>query len=202
MEKFKNIYRIDSARLQNYDYSQPGDYFITICTKNHENYFGKIENDIMLINDFGKIVNDCWHDLPNHYHNLILDKFVIIPNHIHGIMMINNNAVINGNVQTGLSPVCTGPVCAENTKPGVETGLRPVSKGMNKNNKFHGIPEFIRALKSFSSRRINELRNAKYPEIWQSRYYDRVIRNDDELDRIREYIIDNPANWKNDENYK
>jgi putative transposase len=133
--------------------------------------FGIILNGQMILNDNGKIVVSSWYDLPNHYNNLVLDEFIIMPNHLHCIMIINNH---------------------------VETGLRPVSE--NAIVKRHGISEFVRALKSFSSRKINLLRNSKYPEIWQARFFERVIRNDNELFYIRNYIINNPTNWLFDEN--
>ena len=166
-EKFRNKYRIASSRLPGYDYSRDGAYFITICTKNHENLFGdviglpvdavyadetvtvetglrpvstniKLSAEIKL-SDFGKIGSDCWYDLTNHYPNIILDQFIVMPNHIHGIIMIQNYSGIKQN---------------------------------------HGIPEFVRAFKSFSSRKINEFRKSKQPDTWQLRYYDHIIRSD------------------------
>jgi REP element-mobilizing transposase RayT len=85
------------TRLKNYDYSQGGYYFVTVCTKNRDEWFGKVEREGMILNQYGKIVNQCWNDLPNHYLNCSLDAFVIMPNHIHGIIVIhNNNTVGNG----------------------------------------------------------------------------------------------------------
>jgi len=85
------------TRLKNYDYSENGYYFITICAKNREEWFGKVEKEVMILNHYGKIVNQCWDGLPNHYLNCSLDTFVIMPNHIHGIIVIrNNNTVGNG----------------------------------------------------------------------------------------------------------
>jgi len=84
-------------RLRGFNYSQSGYYFITICTKNKEEWFGRIENEEMILNKYGKIVSQCWYDLPNHYSNCSLGSFVIMPNHVHGIIMINDkNAVGNG----------------------------------------------------------------------------------------------------------
>jgi REP element-mobilizing transposase RayT len=84
-------------RLRDYDYSKSGYYFITICTKNREEWFGKVENEVMILNHYGKIVNQCWGDLPNHYLNCSLDTFVVMLNHIHGIIVIrNDNTVGNG----------------------------------------------------------------------------------------------------------
>jgi putative transposase len=160
MEKFRNKYRIPSARLKGFDYSQNGLYFITINTNNHQSIFGNIidgsvDNIIspkMILSEAGIIVSDCWYDLPNHYPNIILDEFIIMPDHIHGIIKIENSSDIK-------------------TK--------------------HGLSEFIRAFKSFSSRRINELRKTKKPDIWQQRFYDRIIRSNIELNNIRLYIKNN-----------
>jgi len=84
-------------RLKSYDYSQDGYYFVTICAENRKEWFGKVEKGEMILNQYGKIANQCWDDLPNHYLNCSLDIFVIMPNHIHGIIVINNdNTVGNG----------------------------------------------------------------------------------------------------------
>ena len=177
MTLYKNKYRVESTRLQEYDYSSPGAYFITICTKNRECFLGEIADRQMLPNNFGKIVLDCWHDLPNHYANIILDAFVIMPNHMHGIIFINS-------VETGFKPVST---CTDTTNP-------------DKHNN-HGLPEFVRALKTFSSRRINTYRHSPDCQVWQSRFHDHIIRNENELRKIREYIVSNSLNWETDENY-
>ncbi|GAB4220176.1 MAG TPA: transposase [Spirochaetota bacterium] len=157
MTLFKNKYRSETTRLKGFDYASPGAYFITICTYNREHVFGKIINGTMMVNETGKIVNECLHDLPNHYPNLKIDEYVIMPDHIHCIMVITEKYT-------------------------------------------HGIFEFVRALKSFSSRRINEMRKNKFPPIWQSRFYDHIIRNEYELNIIRNYIINNPKKWNNGRN--
>ncbi len=170
--RFRQKYRIETTRLNGYDYSKPGNYFITICTKDRKPLFGEISDERIRLSETGKIVSECWSALPNHYQNIILDEFIVMPNHIHGIIIIRN--------------------------------------GLDYNSK-HGLSEFIRAFKSFSSRRINELRKSKIVDvgtvetglsvetglrpvstIWQPRFYDRVIRSDNELNRIRLYIKNNP----------
>jgi putative transposase len=174
MGKFNpDIHHRRSIRLKDYDYSQAGAYFITICTQNRECLFGEIINGKMILNGYGEMVLKCWSDLPNHYYNLILDSFVLMPNHLHGIMYI---------------PVNVG------------AGLKPAPTRASK--KTHGLPEFVRALKTFSARRINEIRNTPGISVWQRNYYERVIRDESELNKIREYIINNPLNWETDENYK
>jgi putative transposase len=187
--KFRNKYRIESVRLNGYDYSRNGAYFITICTKRHLCLFGNIDVETGLrpvstnksdksdnsdisnktgkktirinLSEEGKIVTVCWFDLLNHYSNIILDEFIVMPNHVHGIIIIQN--------YTG-----------EKQK--------------------HGLSEFVRAFKSFSSRRINEFRKSNNSETWQQRYYDHIIHSDNELDRIRKYIKNNPDNWLTDQN--
>lgn len=124
-------------------------------TNNNTNIIHKTNLKIRL-SDYGKIVSDCWFDLPNHYSNIILDEFVIMPNHVHGIIIIQNNAD------------------------------RP---------KQHGLSEFMRAFKSFSTRRINEICTTGKVEIWQPRFYDHIIRSEHDRNRIRKYIRNNPAKW-------
>ena len=171
---YKDKYRIKSTRLKHFDYSSNGAYFVTICTKNRECVFGNVINGEMKLSDRGKIVEQCWDDLPNHYLNCILDTFVIMPNHVHGIIIIDNP---------------------------VEAGFKPAST----NKKHHGLFEIIRAFKTFSSRKINQIQKSFYFR-WQRDYYEHVIRNDEELNRVREYIINNPVQWEldneNPKNYK
>ncbi|MFH0854653.1 MAG: hypothetical protein V1891_04130, partial [bacterium] len=123
-QKFKNKYRIKSTRLAEYDYSQNGAYFITICVKNREHLFGEIIDGKLLDNERSKICIACWLDLPNHYGNCILDAFVIMPNHAHLIIFIQNDAVAveTGFVETGF--VETGFVETGFVETGfVETGF-------------------------------------------------------------------------------
>jgi len=98
-------------RLKNYDYSNDGHYFVTICTKNRENFFGKIKDQKMFLNEIGKIAKICWLEIPKHFPNVILDEFVIMPNHIHGIIIIDNP--INKNENTvGNKNFCSLQECS------------------------------------------------------------------------------------------
>lgn len=101
MTLYQNKYRVETTRLQNWNYASDGWYFITICTKGREHIFGKIEHATMNLNQFGRIVEQCWYDLPNHYLNLILDAFVVMPNHFHGIMIIDNKTKPDANTDAG-----------------------------------------------------------------------------------------------------
>lgn len=152
-------------RLQGYDYSRAGAYFVTVCTHDRLCLFGEIADRRMALNDAGRMVQQVWDDLPNHYSHVELDECVVMPNHVHGIVVI---------VGAGFKPAPTKPT------------------------KRHGLPEIVRALKAFSARRINEMRGMPGGKIWQRGYYEHIIRNDDELNRIREYIANNPMKWEMD----
>ena len=89
LTNFKNTFRIESARMKEWDYASPWWYYVTINTMNHNDYFGKVVKEIMLMNDLGRIVDDCWKNIPKHFPNVELDYYVIMPNHIHGIIIIN-----------------------------------------------------------------------------------------------------------------
>jgi REP element-mobilizing transposase RayT len=80
-----------SIRLKEYDYSQAGEYFVKICTQNHECKFGNIVNGEMHLNDFGMVVEDCWKGIPLHFKNVELDEYIIMPNHLHGILILNES---------------------------------------------------------------------------------------------------------------
>ncbi len=166
-----------SIRLVEYDYKRAGYYFITICIKSGT-LFGNISNGKMKLNFPGNIVKKCWLDLPKHYKNCKLDYYVIMPDHFHGIMIINND------------------IGAVNV---VGAGLKPAPTGKTINSKKHGLPEIIRGFKTFSSRKINESKYFKEKFHWQRSFYDRVIRNENELYKIREYIYQNPVKWELDD---
>lgn len=101
MSKYQNKYRVESTRLKNWDYSNAALYFITICVFEHKEYFGQIHNCIMELNEFGKICDKCWCEIPIHYTNVELDLYVIMPDHMHGIIIINDyNKKKNNIVET------------------------------------------------------------------------------------------------------
>lgn len=197
MTLFKNKYRIESFRLKNWDYRNAGAYFITICTKNRENYFGKIvdapihnvesqciaslqqphpqqPNNIMQSSQIGKIIENEWIKTPEIRPdmNLELGEFVVMPNHFHAILMIGQNEY---NIQLGHGEF--------NNKFG------PQSKN---------VSSILRGFKSAvttASRLID-------PDFgWQSKFHDHIIRNHEEYQRIENYIINNPKNWDEDKFY-
>ncbi len=165
------IHHRRSIRLQGYNYSRVGAYFVTICTKNRECLFGEVMDGQMQLNDVGKILQATWDALPDHYSHVELDAWVIMPNHAHGII------VLDSTVGAGLKPAPT------------TTKSAPTR---------HGLPEIVRALKTFSSRRINGLRQTPGAKIWQRNYWEHIVRNESEMNHIREYIQNNPGQWEMD----
>jgi len=180
-EKFKNKYKIESVRLKDYDYSQNGIYFLTICTKNREEYFGSIVNKEMILNEMGKIAENFWKEIPNHFSNMRLDEFVVMPNHVHGIIEI----------------LCDKHARRDEAMPRLYNGAYP------KMSKISPMPGSLSVILGSYKSIITKTIRKKIPYIffaWQSRYYDRIIRNEIELNRIREYIFNNPAKWEEDRN--
>ncbi len=170
-----------SIRLENYDYSNEGAYFVTICMEEKDLYLGRIVKDEIELNRFGESVDKCWNDLPQHYPHVELDEFVIMPNHVHGIIALKEE----DNVGAGLRPARIK-----------RAGLRPAPTPAP--TKHHGLSEIVRAFKSFSSRHINKIRQTPGTRVWQRDYFERVVRDEEELYNIRQYIIDNPINWATD----
>lgn len=168
-----------SIRLRGYDYSRAGAYFVTICAQHRKCLFGDIVDGKLVFNENGQIVLSVWHGLTNHYSHVELDAFVVMPNHVHGIIVLHDDNIGGGGgVGAGFKPAPT-------VKP-----TRTVKR--------HVLSEIIRGFKTFSARRINEMRESPGTPVWQRNYYEHIIRNDGELNRIREYIENNPTNWETD----
>ncbi len=158
----QNKPRRKSIRLLGHDYSAPGAYFFTACTRHRLPLFGRVVAGEIAANRLGAAVEDCWTKLPDHYDNIALDAFTLMPNHVHGLIII------------------------------VGAGFKPAPTGR------HGAAEIVRAFKTFSARRINELRASPGAPVWQRGFYDRIIRSGDELNRARAYIENNPRMWSED----
>jgi len=174
-DKFRNVYRILSTRLPNWNYSKNGYYFITICTKERKHYFGEIYGKEMQLTKNGKIAQKYWFEIPKHFPFVELDEFVIMPNHVHGIVIIKNNTF------------------------NVETPNLGVSTTKTKPNKWKSgcLGSIINQYKRICTIQIRE---NYFNFSWQSRFYDNIIRNEFDLNRIRQYIQDNPQNWDEDRN--
>ncbi|HHD92174.1 MAG TPA: transposase [Candidatus Portnoybacteria bacterium] len=193
-----------SVRLSEYDYSSSGWYFITICTQNHYELFGKIVDSKMILNEYGKIVEKVLLKLPQRYKNVELDEYVIMPNHFHGIIVINNDDDTDS-VGAGLVPAREmGDYCetGDHKDLSCDHKGRPYTARDNENNK----PTIGNITGAFKSITTNEyIRGVKIKKwtpfnyrIWQRNYYEHIIRNEKSLNKIRQYIIDNPPKWEID----
>lgn len=185
-----------NIRLKGYDYSQPGAYFVTICTRDRACLFGEVADGEMRLNEWGEIVLWTWRDLPNHVPNVQLDAFVIMPNHVHGIIIITDPANAPAAVGAGSEPAPTQPQPAP-AQPAPDQSIASISGGIAA--KRYGLPEIMRQFKTFSARRINEQRGTPGLPIWQRNYYEHIIRNEESLNCIRQYIADNPLRWALDQ---
>ena len=169
---FKDKYRVESARLQEWDYSRSGCYFVTICIKNREYMFGQIENDEMVLSEIGGVAKQCWREIPNHFSFVELDEFVIMPNHIHGIIVIAENV----ETQNVASLQHKNPNKFEPQSNNLASIIRGFKVGVKKWATIQGI--------NFE---------------WQPRFHDRIIRDEKELWNVRNYIRHNHLKWDEDE---
>jgi putative transposase len=174
--KFRNKYRIPSARLSTWDYGNDGSYFITICTARRKHYFGEIINAEMQLSKIGELANKIWNAIPDHFPHFYLDAFTVMPNHLHGIILIKK-------------PYPNRGLIAHPPKPN-----HPRFRNQGKKT----ISSMVGSFKSAVAKYCNE---NNLPFGWQARFHDHIIRNDEELYVIRNYIINNPRNWKEDKFY-
>ena len=186
-------------RLYEYNYSSDGDYFVTICTKDRQEFFGEIRNGIMGLNEFGCIAAECWQEIPKYFKNVQLYDWVIMPNHVHGILVIdvtkNRNSVGDANMRT-----MTDNNLYHTDYPTSERDacLRPLHGAERQNDRTKMLlPKIIHGFKSTVTRRINRIQNKIFFQ-WQRSYYDHIIDNEKSFNNICEYIQNNPINWKSD----
>ena len=192
MNPKSSLPRRHAMRLRGYDYSQPGAYFVSICVQHRKCLFGTIIDGQMRLNEIGEIVVECWNRIPQHFPSVELGEYVIMPNHIHGI--------IASNIVGARSP---RPIEAEHSiSPTVGArSPRPTENTKNHTDEIRSPPlgKIIAYFKYQSTKHINQHHNMPGTRIWQRNYYDHVIRDDTDLQRIRQYIQDNPMKWALDQ---
>jgi putative transposase len=158
-----------SIRLYGYDYSSPGLYFVTVCVQKKELLFGDIADGGVVLGQTGQEVRRIWESLPQRFGSVVLDAFIVMPNHIHGIIEI---------VGAPLAP----PGSRREADPGSQPTLGAI----------------VRTFKSRSAISVNRLLNRSGRRLWQRNYYEHIVRDQDELAKIREYIAENPLWWAQD----
>jgi len=217
------IHHRRSIRLPKYDYSQPGFYFITLCTQNRLHLFGEISDDIMVLNDAGKMIHRIWNEIPIHYKPFAIHNFVVMPNHIHGILEITsitgpracpdsaNNTCPNSLTQT--QPDTTTPDGSNigdyntggyNTEKGQPRGGAPTGPTTNPATpRTTQLSDIVGRYKSLTTKiYINGIHHHGWQpfntRVWQRNYWEHIIRNENEYLKIVQYIIENPAKWAGD----
>ncbi len=163
-----------SLRLKDYDYSQNGAYFITICTQDRQYLLGEIINGEIILTDFGSLVEQKIKEMSQHY-DVEIDTYCVMPNHIHMIMLI-----------VGAGP-CACPINKSNCSILIGS-TRGFSIGSTRGST-PTVGEYVKRLKTITTKRNR---------IWQRNYYEHIIRDEDDLNRIREYVVNNPVNWIDD----
>jgi putative transposase len=216
-----DIHHRRSIRLKAYDYSQPGVYFVTVCTQNREPIFGHIQKSSMILNESGEMIKKWWEKIPIKFDNTKIDLYVIMPNHIHMILIINNpkteeylNFDKGKNTVLPLHKNYDKNILNRNSDNivGVDPCINPDShiKIGTKNNfykhhgKLYGLPKYISWFKRMTTNEY--IRNVRYKnwepfdkKLWQRNYYEHIIKYEKELNKYREYIKNNPLKWDEDE---
>ena len=171
----KSIHKRTSSRLQGWDYRTPGWYFVTICTRNKAPVLGEISHSETRLNPLVEIAKRFWDEIPNHFHNAEVDEYTIMPNHIHGILIIQPYPIIDQTTDS-------------------------------KNHNSHQLPKpksLSTIIRSYKSAVTRWARSNGFPSFaWQPRFYDHIVRDDEDLHRIRRYISENPSKWELDEYFK
>jgi putative transposase len=194
-DKYLNKYRIESTRLQNWDYGWNAAYFVTICTGNMAWYFGDVINKKMNFSEIGEVADKCWLEIPEHFSFVKLDVHQVMPNHVHGIIIIDKP---NGRPNYG----CVGGELLD-TQNFAYLPIQPIQPSQTQKNKFgpqsQNLASIIRGYKIGVTKYA---RNNGISFSWQSRFHDHIIRDDASFKRIQQYIINNPQNWDSDKFYK
>ena len=195
-EKFRNKYRIPSARRPNWDYAWSANYFITICTYHKQSFFGEIVNGAMQLSEIGRIVELEWLKTsairPDM--NIHMGAFVIMPNHFHAIITIGENQFNDGrDAMLGVSKPFADAIRDGDAKHGVSTGYKNAFIPQSKN-----LSSIVRGFKSAVT---VQARTIHADFAWQTRFHDHIIRNSESHDTIERYILNNPINWTEDKFY-
>ena len=203
-----NIHHRRSIRLQGYDYTQAGAYFITVCTQDRECLFGDVVTvgatprgcPTVVLNDAGRMVQTVWDEIPFHYPGMEINEFVVMPNHIHGIVVIvgatpRGCPVLTRGCPASIPCGCPDPdvgTCGQAQGPAPTANTGPLSVG-----------DIVHRFKTMTTKRyadgVKQSGWRSFPgRLWQRNYWEHIIRDEMELNRIREYIRNNPVQWESD----
>ena len=213
---YKNKFRNESIRLQNWDYRWDSSYFITICAK--KNYFGEIQNNKMHLSPIGVLADVFWFEIKNHAKNVLLESFVVMPNHIHGIITLNggwmdDNYMDDGNVESVGNVDSVGIGHAQslqnhtqnneykqniNNIPWDTNNRKTIGQKRFQNIGKNSISSIVGSYKSAVTKHTRRL---GFEFEWQKLFYENKIRNEESHDNITNYIKNNVVNWDKDRFY-
>lgn len=199
MTLYRGTYRVESARHPDWDYGNPGWYFVTLCTQKRICFFGTIQNGMVGLSHAGCVAHRCWTAIPDHFDHVRLDAFVIMPNHVHGLVGIMDR--LPEETRRGTEETRHG---TEETRHG--TSLRGVDDHESGKERRSPMSEITPDSGSLGII-INQYKGAVTRTVrrgectdfaWQPRYHDRIVRDEREFQAIRRYIVDNPIQWTGD----
>ena len=201
-EKYRGKYRQESARAQWWDYTQPGDYFITICTHDRRHFFGEIRNGRMEYSAIGALAFAFWYEIPRHAPGVELGEFVVMPNHIHGIITLpgppDGDETGDGAVRTRHAVSVPPPPPPSPPPPPPPSPPDPRTPGQRRYQNI-GKRSISSIVGSYKSAVTKYARRMGFDDFkWQRLFHDHIIRNPAEYDRIANYIRNNVANWRED----
>ena len=211
MEYNPAVHRRRSIRLRGYDYSQAGAYFVTICSQSRICFFGDIVDGDICLNDSGRMIQAIWDNLPIRFHHIRLDEFTVMPNHIHGIIILARRG--ESCIRPDIRPESNGPLGDHHSGDHIlgdhkdrPYGTLPETE--NYTHRPHGtlsntFGRIVQAFKSISTHKyIIGVKQSGWPpfpgKLWQRNYWEHIVRYESEMNRIREYIRNNPSQWELD----
>jgi REP element-mobilizing transposase RayT len=211
-EKFRNKYRVPSARLQNWNYGTNGAYFITICTKDMQHFFGEVVDKKMVLNTTGALAEEYWIEIVKQFPYVELGNFQIMPNHMHGILIIDKPAVETRFIASKLNKEMVDDprfIASKLNKEMVDdprfiASVQPEQEigGFAGENNPMLADNISRIIRWYKGRCTFEMRKVNQNFGWHSRFHDHIIRNSESFERIQNYIEENPSRWEEDKFFK
>jgi REP element-mobilizing transposase RayT len=191
-----SIHHRRSIRLRGYDYAGGGAYFITICTHCKIPQFGRIVEGEMILNETGRLMQKTWDDLPQRFTTLVLDAFQVMPNHLHAVFVLPG---------PGLHPALAEAAGAPVIEPGAinhpwdgRGRASPPRTGPGAKPRRTSMGDVVGAFKSISTIAVNKFLSRAGTRLLHENFYEHIVRDVDELDKIRDYIVHNPERWMDD----
>lgn len=230
-EKFRNKYRVPSARLQNWDYGSNGAYFITICTKKMQHFFGEVVDKNMILNSVGVLAEEYWMEILKQFPDVELGNFQIMPNHMHGILIIDKSVVTNVETRFIASTFNdASSIEAQLIAFNLENKIELIASNLDtiimdiadrgEAQLIASVPQkdgiggfagannpmlannISRIVRWYKGRCTFEMRKVNPNFEWHPRFHDHIIRNSESFERIQTYIEENPARWDEDKFHK